>query len=359
MLFYVNNAGISFIGALACLLRCNSVMQPNSFPDKHQSAPFFSLANQTFSSDMAQVSYVCPSLRQKTNAFRGGLAGRWEKDAQHGCTYCEINAGFITTVAEEEATGLPMHAMLTPAAVHTLYGEGKRLPDGVRYLLNTESSFPHTDRFGTRHPAAVLRWDDRVWLIEFVQMLILISAHLGKPADVIVIHPGKAHNMTFSAIARAMWYIRNAYADACGTVPAVLIQNGYPSLIQSGDDIREFWQTIQTQAPECCDTCGVLFDPMALQSAAHHANVSLSTFLSALPANALKGFFMRPDGGDKKGDDAIPWDSIFRAIRMLPHDAIVIPDIRRPDEIKEILARCRMGCTPVETVEEADQPTIS
>ncbi len=324
------------------------------FPGKHKSAPFFSLADQRFTSAMAQVSYVCPFLRQKTDAFRGGLAGRWKESTRHGCTYGEINAGFISTVAEEEATGLPMHAMLASAAICTLYDEGKRLPGGVRYLLNTEYSFPHTDRFGIRHPAAILRWDDRVWLTEFVEMLILISDQLGKPADVIVIHPGKAHGMAFSAIARAMRYIQAAYADACGTAPSVLIQNSYPSLIQSGDDIREFWLTMQAQVPECCDTCGVLLDSMALKSAAHHANTPLSAFLSALPADALKGFSLRPDAGQEKGDDAIPWDSIFRAIRMLPHDALIIPDIHHPDETEEILGRCRAGVSLVETVNDAD-----
>ncbi len=327
-------------------------MQYPRFSGKHQSTSFFSLADQTLSSAMAQVSYVCPSLRQTTDAFRGGLARRWKESVRHGCTYGEINAGFITTIAEEKATGLPMHAMLTPAAICTLYEEGKDLPNATRYLFNTEYSFPHTDQFGIRHPAAVLRWDDRVWLTEFVQMLILISDHLGKPADMIVIHPGKAHGMTFSAIARAMRYIQTTYRDFCGIAPSVLIQNGYPSLIQSGDDIRDFWLTMQAQVPECCNTCGVLLDTMTLKSAAHHARTSLSAFLSPLPADALKGFFIRPDAGEEYEDDAIPWDSIFRAIRMLPHDVVIIPDIRYPDETGEMLARCRTGCSPVQVADE-------
>ncbi|KAF1078028.1 hypothetical protein [Methanogenium sp. MK-MG] len=290
---------------------------------------------------MTQVSYVCPSLRQKTDAFRGGLADRWEEAVRHECEYCEITAGFVSSVAEEEATGLPMHAMLTPAAIASLYGEGNRLPGGMRYILNTEISFPHTDRFGRRHPAATLRWDDRVWLTEFVEMLVFISDHIGQPADAIVIHPGKAHGMTFSAIARAMRYIRDAYANACTTVPAVLIQNGYPSLIQSGDDIREFWLSMQAQAPECCDACGVLLDLSALDTAAHHAKAPLSTFLAPLPAESLKGFFLRP--ADAGPDDVMLWDSIFRGIQMLPYDALIIPDLRHPDETGTMLARCRAG----------------
>ncbi|MDE4908851.1 hypothetical protein L0665_09560 [Methanogenium marinum] len=293
---------------------------------------------------MAQVSYVCPSLRQKTDPFRGELATRWEEATRNGCSYCEITAGFVGSVAEEEATGLPMHAMLTPAAIPSLYGEGLRLPEGIRYLLNTEYSFPHTDRFGKRHPAAPLRWDDRVWLTEFVEMLVFISDHLGQPADVIVIHPGKAKEVTFSGMARAMRYIRDAYADACTTVPAVLLQNGYPSLIQSGADIREFWITMQAQVPECCDTCGVLLDTSALATAAHHAKTPLSTHLAPLPADSLKGFFLRPVVGGE--DDGIPWESLFRGIHMLPHDALIIPDIRHPDETEEMLARCRAGLTP-------------
>ncbi len=290
---------------------------------------------------MAQVSYVCPSLRQKTDPFRGGLSGRWEEAARHGCSYCEITAGFVDSVAEEVATGLPMHAMLTPAAIPSLYGEGGYLPGGMRYLLNTEYSFPHTDWFGKRHPAAVLRWDDRVWLTDFVAMLVFISDHLGKQADAIVIHPGKAHGVTFSGIARAMRFIRDSYAAACSAVPAVLIQNGYPSLIQSGDDIRDFWLTMQAQVPECCDTCGVLLDLSALDTAAHHAKKSIFSFLAPLPAESLKGFFLRPE--DPGPDDGIPWGSIFRGIQMLPHDALIIPDVRQPDEIEEMLARCRAG----------------
>ncbi|WP_062397962.1 hypothetical protein [Methanogenium cariaci] len=175
-------------------------------------------------------TYVPHSDRRPTPSAGGACQTGGEEAVRHGCEYGgEITAGFVCTTAEEEATGLPMHAMLTPpAAISTLYGEGNRLPDGIRYILNTETSFPHTDRFGIRHPAAVLRWDDRVWLTEFVEMLVFISDHLGQPADAIVLHPGKAHGMTFSAMARAMRYIRDAYANACTRMPAVLMQNGYP-----------------------------------------------------------------------------------------------------------------------------------
>lgn len=302
------------------------------------------VALQTLSTDMPQVSYVCPSMRPKTDAFRGGLSDRWEEAARHGCDYCEITAGFVCSIAEEEATGLSMHAMLSSAAVERLYGEGHRLPDRCCYVLNTEYSFPHTDRFGTRHPAAVLRWDDRVWLTEFVEMLVFISDHLGRPADAIIIHPGKAHGMTFSAIARAMRFIRHTCADACTTAPRVLIQNATPSLIQTGEDIREFWLTMQAQVPECCNTCGILLDTSALATAAHHAKVPVSSFLAPLPADALKGFFMRP--GEEIGDDEIPWESIFRAVQMLPHDALILPDVRHPDEMEGMLARCRAGLIP-------------
>ena len=160
----------------------------------------------------------------------------------------------------------------------------------------------------------------------------------------IVIHPGKAKEVTFSGIARAMRYIRDAYANACTTVPSVLIQNGYPSLIQSGADIRDFWLTMQVQVPECCDTCGVLLDTSALETAAHHAKTPLSTHLAPLPAESLKGFFLRP--ADAESDGRIPWESIFRGIQMLPHDALLIPDVNHPDEMEEMLARCRAGLTP-------------
>ena len=304
----------------------------------NQSASFFPFAHQTLSIDMPQVSYVCPSLRQKTDAFRGGLAGRWGDAVRHGCEYCEITAGFVCSPAEEEATGLPMHAMLTSAAIERLYEAGTRIPDECRYLLTTESSFPHTDRFGRRHPAAVLRWDDRVWLTEFVEMLVLTTDQLGRPADAIVIHPGKAHGVTYSAIARAMRYIRDTCAAACGRAPAVLIQNAYPSLLQSGDDIRAFWQVMQEQVPECCGDCGVLLDVAALATAAHHAKAPFASFLSPLPAAALKGFSLRPEEGD-----GVPWDTIFRAIQMLPHDALIVPDIHHPDETDTMLAWCRSG----------------
>lgn len=136
-------------------------------------------------------TYVPHSDRRPTPSAGGACQTGGEEAVRHGCEYGgEITAGFVCTTAEEEATGLPMHAMLTPpAAISTLYGEGNRLPDGIRYILNTETSFPHTDRFGIRHPAAVLRWDDRVWLTEFVEMLVFISDHLGQPADAIVLHP--------------------------------------------------------------------------------------------------------------------------------------------------------------------------
>ncbi|WP_062397960.1 hypothetical protein [Methanogenium cariaci] len=56
---------------------------------------------------------------------------------------------------------------------------------------------------------------------------------------------------------------------------------------------------------------------------------------------------MRP--ADENTDDTIPWESLFRGIRMLPpHDALIIPDVRHPDETEEMLARCRAGLSPPE-----------
>jgi hypothetical protein len=294
---------------------------------------------------MPQISYVHPSTTVPGDIPpRGSLLRRWQAAEALGCSYTCVPAAFISTPEEEEATGLPMHAMLPPAAVARLYEEGRRLPDTIRYVLDTDPSYPHTDRNGRRHAAAPLRWDDRVWVTEFVQMLVFISDHLGRPADIIRIRPGKAHGVTYSSIARSMRFIRNYYADACGVVPSVVIENAVPSLLETGSDIREFWKVLQEQAPEICDDCGVVLNIAALATAAQRRSDPLESHLAQLPANALQGFAIAPSASTP--DDPIPWGLLFGGIRILPHDACIYPDTGEGDGVAETIAFCRDRLAP-------------
>ncbi|MBT8506981.1 hypothetical protein AZH53_00875 [Methanomicrobiaceae archaeon CYW5] len=294
---------------------------------------------------MPHISYVCPAATVPGNSPpRGSLSRRWEEAQACGCSYASVPAGFISTPDEEEATGLPMHAMLTPSAVRMLYEEESSLPDDCRYVLETDRSFPHTDRNGRRHAAAQLRWDDRVWVTEFVQMLVYISDQLGRPADIIRIHPGKAHGVTYSAIARSMRFIRDYYADACGVLPSVVIENAVPSLLETGTDIRQFWQTMQEQAPGICDTCGVLLNMGALATAAKRRSDPVESHLAQLPAHALQGFAVAPSASTP--DDPIPWGLLFGGIAILPHDACIYPDTGAGDGVADIIAFCRERLAP-------------
>ncbi len=298
---------------------------------------------------MPHISYVYPSTTVPGDTPpRGSLLRRWEEADALGCSYACVPASFISSPEEEEATGLPMHAMLSPAAVTRLYEEGRRLPDDCRYVLDTDLSYPHTDRSGRRHAAAALRWDDRVWVTEFVQMLVFISDHLGQPADIIRIHPGKAHGVTYSAIARSMRFIRNYYADACGVVPSVVIENAVPSLLETGGDIREFWRVLQEQAPDVCDDCGVLLNIEALATAAKRRADPIESHLAQLPANALQGFAIAPSTSTP--EDPIPWDLLFGGIRILPHDASIYPDTAAGDGVEDVLDFCHERLAPPSSI---------
>ena len=294
---------------------------------------------------MPHISYVCPAAPVPgVSPLRGSLRRRWEEAQACGCSYASVPAAFVSTPEEEDATGLPMHAMLTPAAVRMLYEDASPLPDDCRYVLDTDRSFPHTDRNGYRHAAAPLRWDDRVWVTEFVQMLVYISDQLGRPADIIRIHPGKAHGVTYSAIARSMRFIRDYYADACGVLPSVVIENAVPSLLETGTDIRQFWQTMQEQAPAICGTCGVLLNMGALATAAKRRSDPVESHLAQLPANALQGFAVAPSVSTP--DDPVPWGLLFGGIAILPHDACIYPDTGAGDGVADIIAFCRERLTP-------------
>ena len=293
---------------------------------------------------MPHISYVCPAGPPGGVTLRGSLSRRWEAAQACGCSYACVPAVFISTPEEEDMTGLPMHAMLSPAAVGRLYEEGTRLPDDCRYVLDTDPSYPHTDRSGRRHAAAPLRWDDRVWVTEFVQMLVFISDHLGRPADIIRIRPGKAHGVTYSSIARSMRFIRNYYADACGVVPSVVIENAVPSHLETGRDIREFWGVLQEQAPEICDDCGVVLNIAALATAAGRRSDPLESHLAQLPANALQGFAIAPSASTPA--DPIPWHLLFGGIAILPHDACIYPDTGEGDSVEDVLDFCHERLAP-------------
>ena len=170
-------------------------------------------------------------------------------------------------------------------------------------------------------------------------MLVFISDHLGRPAEIIRIHPGKAHGVTYSAIARSMRFISNYYADACGVHPSVVIENAVPSLLETGSDIRGFWGVMQDQAPEICDTCGVLLNMGALATAAKRRSDPVESHLAQLPAKALRGFAIAPSASTAQ--DPIPWDLLFGGIAILPQDACIYPGGAGEGRIEDVLAFCR------------------
>src|SRR5690606_20579869 len=142
------------------------------------------------------------------------LLTRWAEASLIDCQYVEIPANFIKNAHEERATGIVgVCQILTEEAISLLYTASDNVPGDLHYILHTEPSFSHPDSKGVKQHAADLRWHDQKWVSQFSKMLIAISECLGKPAEIIEIHPGSNRSVTMKDIVSSMESIQGTYSD--------------------------------------------------------------------------------------------------------------------------------------------------
>lgn len=142
---------------------------------------------------MLDIAYVYPNVSQLNRGGRGSLAARWELATELGCDYVEMPADFIKNKTEIKLTGSDLGEFLSNEAIRLLYDTGATIPENTKYILHTDPSLSRTDAYGIKHQPR-LKWHEKTWVEDFIDMVIRISEHLGLAASVIEIHPGDKRN---------------------------------------------------------------------------------------------------------------------------------------------------------------------
>ena len=132
---------------------------------------------------MLDISYVYPNVSRLNRRGRGSLAARWELATKLGCDYVEMPADFIKNKTEIKLTGLDLGEFLSDEAICLLYDTRISIPANTKYILHTDPSLLRTDGYGIKHQPR-LRWHDKRWVEDFIDMVIRISKHLGLAASV-------------------------------------------------------------------------------------------------------------------------------------------------------------------------------
>ena len=291
---------------------------------------------------MPELSFVYPSMVQPEGTFRGGLLSRWAEASQLDCNYIEIPANFVKNAHEERVTGIEVCQMLTDSAIGHLYTSSDHVPEDLRYILHTEPSFAHPDSNGIKRPAADLRWHDQEWVSEFSAMLISISECLGKPADIIEIHPGSNRSVRMRDIVASMESIKGIYGDYFGHhSPKVVLENRLGSNVETGRDLREFWMTLEEHAPDLCDSCGIVLDLSVLFNTARKKGESYSEYLDTIPIGGIKGIHVHTLHRAPSPGDAVPWDLAFAKVKQIDHDFFINPEIHHKNRVRESIGFCR------------------
>lgn len=266
---------------------------------------------------MPNISYVYPNV-------------------SHGCTYIEVPADFIKNKTEVSRTGLDLCAVPDRAAIETLYENHARCIKDVRYILHTEPSLRRTGGHGLS-AQALLKWYDPEWRARFVRMIIEVSEYLGKPAARIEIHPGDRRNRNQDLI-ESVIFLQDAYENAFGTRPDVLLENRTGQCIQDGNTIKNLADEVAKESDDLQASFGCVLDVQQL-----HTVTKERCFASfdLIPPGFLKGFHIHRKHGAPSLDDPIPWEMIFAKIRTFDQEMIINPEIHHKNRVGEVIEFCR------------------
>ena len=291
---------------------------------------------------MPTISFVYPSMVQPDGTFRGGLLTRWEEASLIGCQYVEIPANFIKNAHEQRATGIGVCQMLTEEAIGLLYTASDNVPGDLHYILHTEPSFSHPDANGIKQPAADLRWHDQKWVSQFSAMLIAISECLGKPADIIEIHPGLNRSATMKDIVSSMESIQGTYNDHFGhPSPTMVLENRNGSIVETGRQLREFWMAMEDYSEDVGRSCGIVLDLSVLFNTARRRGESYPGYLDNVPIDGIKGIHVHTLPKAPSSSDPVPWDLAFAKVKQIKHDFFINPEIHHKNKVGQTIAFCK------------------
>lgn len=288
---------------------------------------------------MPEVSYVYPNLSQfhrKSTAQRGGLTERWKLAQETGCSYIEVPGTMIKNKTEEELSGLEIGDFLTEKEIELFYKQEAQLPKELKYIIHTEPSLSKTNRYG-RKIQPEIKWYNKEWTQQHIEMILKICSHLKKPADVIEIHPGYQKN-TYDDIASAISNLLESYSDAFGFYPIILLENRTEQFISRASDIKEYWRHLETNHLDLVKQTGIVLDVQQLHT---REKGNFLKKYAEIPDECLKGFHIHTRHRRPMLSDRIPWRFVFGKIRELEGSIIINPEIHQRNWVKHSIEFCK------------------
>jgi len=283
---------------------------------------------------MTKIDFVYPNISGIKQ--RGGFDQRFELAKELGCRYIEMPGDFIKNKTEVEKTGLEICSITTQDAIEILYDNESRYLDDIKYILHTEPSLRRNDGYGLSSQAP-LKWYDKEWRDRFVQMVLDISAYLGKTPDKIEIHPGDRRNSNEYLIESVKCLI-DSFESAFNVRPDVLLENRTGQFIQEGKGMADLWSYVIDNEPEISEKFGIVLDIQQLYTVTK--NKCLNSF-DLIPPEAIKGFHIHTKHRSPTIDDEIPWKEIFERIRGFEHDFIINPEIHHRNRVRDVIEFCK------------------
>lgn len=280
------------------------------------------------------VSYVFPNTSEIPQ--RGGLDDRWKLAESAGCSFVEVPADLIKKASEETATGQEFGTFLTKQSIAALYTPTQSPSGKIPYILHTDPSLSRTDRFGIKRQPP-LRWNDPVWVENYIRMILDLSDFLGSSPAKVEIHPGDRRN-SYSDIVRGVKAIRDGYRNSFGAVPEILLENRTGQFISEGTEIAGLWNHFVQHNLELTGAFGIVLDIQQLST------VTRQNFLPSfykIPPECLKGFHIHRLHRPPNVGDGISWPEVFARVARMDHDVIINPEIHHNNRVLDVIGFCK------------------
>jgi len=272
---------------------------------------------------MGEIWFVFPNLGKfNSGTSRGGLLNRWENAREYSFDFVEVPANFVKK-NQANFLGLNEFEFLTKEAIGKLYSKENKFPKDIKYIFHTEPALDSRCH---------LKWYNKEWVKQFINMNVDIAKHIGLPPNMIEIHPGKKPN-TSQDIAESTVKLFNTFKDEFGEKPIILIENRTGHVISNGRQMKEFWNYLVMNYPLHKKYIGFVVDfrTMYTQISRDYPNEVNSHFINSIeliPAESIKGCHIHNSHTIAPTiNDNIPWELIFNKIVSLDNNLILNPEV--------------------------------
>jgi hypothetical protein len=288
------------------------------------------------------VKYVLPNL--STFNQRGGLVSRSkiveeiEKSTDNvKFQLVEIPADFVKNYSETEKTGLSLGSMLTSKTVCKIYQKENGFSKA--YCLHTEPGIPR--RTPKNFKTSKLCWFDEVWIDAFLHHLVAIIDFLGKPPEVIEVHPGTKQKglNSIKSLILGLELLMIHLKDSLNILPDIFIENRTPHIISSGANIRLFRDELMSIDLLKKHSIGIILDVQQLFSKARGRFVDE---LWKIPHEILRGFHIHQLHRTPTNEGKINWIAVRDFIHSgnFKSDLHILPEVHHMDQLLETYKFC-------------------